>query len=433
MARDQSGSPARIRLLVLDKTLVESSASPFSEGGRGSPSISLPEEKRNDLITPACILTLCGMSILFIHSAQAYVGGEQWRMQVVWIALGAVAYAIMSLVDYHLWMRHAHYLYGLGLLALCLVFLGPEIYGARRWIDLGVFKIQPAEGVKLATLILGCSILARSEIGSLRESLKGICKVALCFFVPMFLIFLQPDLGSTLVFPPMVFSILYVAKIPSRFFASTFLAFVVALGVIGLDVYRYYQFKTENPQPDHTIAAYEDTSFVPLKDYQRKRILTFVAPDLVDSGGIGANWNRIQALIAVATGGLGGKGLGNGMQAKLGYLPSAVGHNDFIYAVLAEEAGFIGGLFALVLFAVIILGCLRVAGVAGDRFGAMLAIGAAAMLMTHVFINVGMTLGITPITGLPLPFLSYGGSFLVACCILMGLVQSVYRHRKEFR
>ena len=407
--------------------------STLSEEGRGSQSLSLPEERRSDWVTPVCILVLCVISVLFIRSAQAYVGGEQWRMQIIWVAAGTVAYAVMALVDYHVWMRYAHYLYGLSLLALSLVFFGPEIYGAKRWIDLGLFKIQPAEGAKLAALVLGSSILARSEIGSLRKSIKGIGKVALCFAFPMFLIFLQPDLGSTLVFPPMVFSLLYVAKIPSRFFAATFLLFVVALSVVGFDVYRYYQFKTENPQSDDAVTAYQDHSLVPLKDYQRKRILTFLAHDLEDPSGVGADWNRVQALIAVATGGLDGKGLGNGMQAKLGYLPSAVSHNDFIYAVLAEEAGFAGGLLALGLFAVIILGCLRVAGLAGDRFGAMLAVGAAAMLMTHVFINVGMTIGITPITGLPLPFLSYGGSFLLSCCLLTGLVQSVYRHRKEFR
>ncbi|MBT4667416.1 MAG: rod shape-determining protein RodA [Opitutae bacterium] len=373
------------------------------------------------------------MSVLFIRSAQAYVGGELWRMQIIWVLVGVSSYAVMSLINYHFWMRYAHYLYGLGLLALCMVFFGPEIYGAKRWIDLKIFKIQPAELAKLATLVLGASILARSEIGTLKESMKGIGKVALCFALPMFLIFKQPDLGSTLIFPPMLFSLLYVAKIPSRFFVGTFLLFVLALGVVGFDVYRYYQFKTENPRPDDTVLAYEDTSLLPLKDYQRKRILTFLAPEVVDRGGVGANWNRIQALIAVATGGLGGKGLGDGMQAKLGYLPSAVGHNDFIFAVLAEEAGFVGGLLALSLFAVVIMGCLLVAGRASDRFGAMLATGAAALMMTHVFVNVGMTLGITPITGLPLPFLSYGGSFLVSCCILMGLVQSVYRHRKEFR
>ena len=127
----------------------------------------------------------------------------------------------MSLINYHFWMRYAHYLYGLGLLALCMVFLGPEIYGAKRWIDLKIFKIQPAELAKLATLVLGASILARSEIGTLKESMKGIGKVALCFALPMFLIFKQPDLGSTLVFPPMLFSLLYVAKIPSRFFVGT--------------------------------------------------------------------------------------------------------------------------------------------------------------------------------------------------------------------
>jgi rod shape determining protein RodA len=153
----------------------------------------------------------------------------------------------------------------------------------------------------------------------------------------------------------------------------------------------------------------------------------------MDPNGIGANWNRIQALIAVATGGISGKGLGNGMQAKLGYLPSAVAHNDFIFAVLAEESGFVGGMTAIAAYFLLIFGCLKVASKASDRFGAMLAIGVSVLLMTHVFINIGMTIGITPITGLPLPFLSYGGSFLISCFILLGLVQSVYRHRKEFR
>ena len=409
----------------------------LTEGGRGSPVSMEEDERRTDWLTPACILALCCMSVLFIRSAQAYVGGGQWEMQVVWMLAGIIAYVGASLVDYRVWMRYAHYLYGLGLLALCLVFLGPEIYGAKRWIDLGLFKIQPSEGAKIATMILGASILARSEVGqSLQDSMKGIGKIALCFALPMFLIYHQPDLGSTLVFPPMFFSLLYVAKIPLRFFAATFCVIVLALSLIGFDVQRYYQLKynTENSQPDDAaLAAYEDASLVPLKNYQRERILTFLLPEVVDPGGIGANWNRTQALIAVATGGATGKGIGNGMQALLGYLPPAVAHNDFIYAVLAEEAGFLGGFLALGLFAVIIFGCLRVAGKAGDRFGAMLAAGAAAMLMTHVFVNVGMTLGVMPITGLPLPFLSYGGSFLVSCCLLLGLSQSVYRFRRNFR
>ena len=373
------------------------------------------------------------MSVLFIRSAQAYTGGSQWKMQVLWIIIGFSIYVFVSLLDYHFWMRFAHVIYVIGVASLVLVFLWPEKYGSQRWIDFGIFKIQPSEFAKIVTLILGASIMSRSEIGTLKDSLKGIFKLGICFACPMFLIFKQPDLGSSLVFPPIAFSLLYVARIPYRFFVATALLFVVIIGVLGYDVFRYYQYKSENPNPQEAIVAYEDTTLIPLKDYQRKRILTFLAPEIMDPNGIGSNWNRIQALIAVATGGITGKGLGNGMQAKLGYLPSAVAHNDFIFAVLAEESGFVGGIIAIGAFFLLIFGCLKVASKASDRFGAMLAIGVSILLMTHVFINIGMTIGITPITGLPLPFLSYGGSFLISCFILLGLVQSVYRHRKEFR
>lgn len=393
----------------------------------------LEKEKRWEIFSPISLMILCTMSILFIRSAQAYTGGNQWQMQVLWVLIGFSIYIAVSMVDYHFWMRFAHVFYVLGVVSLILVFLWPEKYGAQRWIDFGKFKIQPSEFAKIVTLILGASILSRSEIGTLKDSLKGILKLGICFVCPMFLIFKQPDLGSTLVFPPIAFSLLYVARIPYRFFVATALLFVVIIGVLGYDVYRYYQYKSENPNPTEAIVAYEDTSLIPLKDYQRKRILTFLAPEVMDPNGIGANWNRIQALIAVATGGTTGKGLGNGMQAKLGYLPSAVAHNDFIFAVLAEESGFVGGIIAIGSFFLLIFGCVKVASKAADRFGAMLAIGVSVLLMTHVFINIGMTIGITPITGLPLPFLSYGGSFLISCFILLGLVQSVYRHRKEFR
>ena len=393
----------------------------------------LQKDFRWDWITPVCLLGLSLISVLFIQSAQAYIGGDQWKMQILWCSLGFLSYLVMSLVDYHFWMRYAHIFYFASILALCLVFGGPTIYGARRWIDFGYFKIQPSEITKWATLIFGASILARAKIGDFRESLKGIAKATGCFALPMFLIFLQPDLGSTMVFPPIAFSLLYIARIPTRFFLATFTIFLVMLGVLSLDIFHYYQYKSENQRSSDAIVAYEETSLVPLKDYQRKRILTFLAPKVEDPEGIGANWNRIQALIAVATGGFSGKGFGDGMQAKLGYLPSAVAHNDFIFAVLAEESGLLGSALALLAYILIVFGCLRVAGKSSDRFGAMLAVGVSVLLMTHIFVNIGMTIGITPITGLPLPFLSYGGSFLVTCFLLLGMVQSVYRHRKEFR
>jgi len=393
----------------------------------------IPQEVQWDWLTPLCLVVLSLMSILFIHSAQAYGGGNYWKMQILWCVIGFTLYTVMALINYQIWLRYAHFIYFSVLIGLLLVFGGPMIYGARRWIDFGIFKVQPSEIAKWSTMIFGASLLARSKVGDMQDSLRGILKVAACFSLPMFLIFLQPDLGSTLVFPPIAFSLLYVARIPTRFFIATFALFVVLMGVLGWDVFRYYQYKSENPRPSEAIVAYEETSLVPLKDYQRKRILTFIAPEVEDPHGIGANWNRIQALIAVATGGITGKGLGDGMQAKLGYLPTAVAHNDFIFAVLAEESGLWGSLLAIFAFSLIIFGCIKVATKASDRFGAMIAVGVSVLLMTHMFVNIGMTIGITPITGLPLPFLSYGGSFLVTCFMMLGVVQSVYRYRKEFR
>ncbi len=369
---------------------------------------------------------------MFIQSAQAYDGGNEWKKQIVWSLLGFILYFTVAILDYRIFLKYAHIVYGISILSLLLVFGGPKIYGASRWVDLGFFKIQPSEMAKFATLVMGASILSRSKIGDLRDSLNGILRLTLCFLLPMFLIFLQPDLGSTMVLPPIAFTLLYVARIPAKFFVATAILFMLLLGLLGLDIYRYYQHKSENLRTSEPVVAYEENALLPLKDYQRKRILTFIAPEVVDPHGIGPNWNRIQALIAVSTGGISGKGWGEGMQAKLGYLPPAVAHNDFIFAVLAEEWGLIGSIFALLAYAVVIFGCLKVASKSADMFGRLLASSVAILLMVHLFINVGMTLGITPITGLPLPFMSYGGSFIITCFLMMGVVQSIHRHRKEF-
>ena len=393
---------------------------------------NLPKEDRWDLLTPVCLALLCGMSVMFIHSAQAYDGGNEWEKQIIWSLIGFLTYFTLSLIDYRVFLKYAHIVYGLSILSLLLVFGGPKVYGASRWVDLGFFKIQPSEMAKFATLIMGASVLARSKIGDLRDSFNGIIRLSVCFIIPMFLIFLQPDLGSTLVLPPIAFTLLYVARIPAKFFLTTAILFVLLLGLLGLDIYHYYQHTSENLRSSEPVVAYEENALLPLKDYQRKRILTFIAPEVVDPQGIGPNWNRIQALIAVSTGGITGKGWGEGMQAKLGYLPPAVAHNDFIFAVLAEEWGLIGSVFALFAYSVVIYGCIKVASKSADLFGRLLAASVAVLLMVHLFINVGMTLGITPITGLPLPFMSYGGSFIITCFLMMGVVQSVYRHRKEF-
>jgi len=388
-------------------------------------------------VTPVAMLLLALAGVFFIRSAQAYTGGGLWKMQIIWITLGAGVYAFVSLVNYKILLEKAHWIYGGSLLLLLLVKtpLGVEIYGARRWIDLGFFNLQPSEPAKIAVVIMIASVLARSRIGTLRSSLQTLLKVAVIAVVPMFLIFSQPDLGSTLVFPPLIFSLLYVSKLSDRFFYVSFGIFVLMLAIVAFDCYRYYQY-TYTVEPE--VAAvegrpdYDELSIFPLKDYQRDRILSFVIPEIVDPRGIGDSWNVNQSRISIGSGGIFGKGWGHGTQALLGYLPPAVAHNDFIFAVLAEEKGFLGSTVALVLYAVLICNGFRIAGLSRDRFGMLLAVGVSVLLLVHVFINVGMTMGLTPVTGLPLPFMTYGGSFLLSCCVLQGLIQSVYRFRKDF-
>jgi rod shape determining protein RodA len=249
----------------------------------------------------------------------------------------------------------------------------------------------------------------------------------------MLLILLQPDLKSAIVLPPMVFSMLYVSRLSTRFFAGALGAFMVLVGLVALDASGYVKFVQENKLDFmRDKGRYQETSWLPLKDYQRNRILTFAAPDIIDPQGTGDAWNLNQSLISVGSGGLTGKGWTQGTQAQLGYLPPAVSHNDFIFSVIAEEKGFLGSLTVLGLFGIVLINGIRIAGLARDRFGTLLAVGVTVLFAVHVFVNIAMTIGLVPITGIPLPFISYGGSFVLSCCLLQGLVQSVYRFRKDF-
>ena len=400
--------------------------------------IQADDNRRVDWVSPCCILLLCAVSILFIYSAQYTHGGGDWKKQLFWVTLGLGTYSIVSLINYKIFLGYAHFIYAAGICGLLLATkLSPisvEMMGARRWVDVGITIVQPTEGAKIGTLIMAASILARSEIGNVRNSLLVLTKVALVFLIPMLLIFLQPDLGSSLVFPPMIFALLYISRLSEKFFVSAFALFTVAVSILGMDIYAYSQHLKEVRTAEisnTTTLSEEYQSLLPIHNYQRDRILTFVAPDVVDPEGTGASWNAKQAKISAATGGLVGKGLFKGTQAQLGYLPQAVAHNDFIFSVIAEETGFLGSAFVVGLFCLMVANGIRIAGLARDRFGMQLAIGVSVLFLVHFFINIGMTIGITPITGLPLPFLSYGGSFVLSCFILQGLVQSVYRYRKD--
>ncbi len=392
---------------------------------------------RWDLVSPFAITALSAIGVMFIYSAQFSTNLSNWITQLVWLAAGAAIYVAVSLVDYRIWLSVGHYFYFACMIPLVLVLIEiPGIitprFGAQRWLDLGFFTFQPSETAKVAVLLFTASILIRSPVGTLRQSLDVLGKLALAVGLPMFLILLQPDLKSVIVLPPMVFSMLYVSKLSTRFFAGAMGAFLLVVGLVAWDNYSYVKYMESNNLDFHRQkGSYESQSWFPLKDYQRNRILTFAAPDVIDPAGTGAAWNLKQSLISVGSGGLTGKGWTQGTQAQLGYLPPAVAHNDFIFSVIAEEMGLLGSFTVLSLFGLMMFNGIRIAGLARDRFGTLLALGVTVLFGVHVFVNIAMTIGLVPITGIPLPFISYGGSFVLSCCLLQGLVQSVYRFRKD--
>lgn len=392
--------------------------------------------ERWDLWSPVALGLLGCIGLAFIFSAQLSQNANDWWKQIIWLVVGAGIYLAVALVDYRRWLGVWHWFYLACLLLLVLVLMpgvGDSRFGAQRWLDFGFFTLQPSEPAKVAVLFAAASILIRVKLGSVRQSLGTLGKLALAAGVPMLLILSQPDLKSAIVLPPMVFSMLYVSRLSTRFFAGALGAFLVVVAVVAWDTRGYVKFMQENNLDFmRDKGRYQVTSWVPFKDYQRNRILTFAAPDIIDPTGTKDAWNLNQSLISVGSGGLFGKGWGQGTQAQLGYLPSAVSHNDFIFSVIAEEKGFLGSLTVLGLFGIVLINGIRIAGLARDRFGTLLAVGVTVLFAVHVFVNIAMTIGLVPITGIPLPFISYGGSFVLSCCLLQGLVQSVYRFRKDF-
>lgn len=413
-------------------------------------SVLKPTTRANwDFLTPVALVLLGAIGVAFIYSAQLSVlqargAGtswlrQDWFKQALFLGAGGVVYYVVSQIDYRFWLRIAHWFYLICLVPLLIVLI-PGIsgeaaarWGAQRWIPLGPFSFQPSETAKIAVLLITASILMHSRIGTVRQSLGALAKLALAAGVPMVLILLQPDLKSAIVLPPMVFSMLYVSKLSPRFFLGALGAFLLLVGAVAWDTSRYIDYmRANNKSFSRDKGAFEDSTWLrlPLHDYQRNRILSFINPDEYDPSGIG--WNQRQSLISVGSGGLAGKGWTEGTQAQLGYLPRSVAHNDFIFAVIAEEKGFLGSITVLGLFGVVLFNGIRIAGSARDRLGALIAIGVTALFTVHVFVNIAMTIGLVPITGIPLPLISYGGSFVLSCCMLQGLVQSVWRFRREF-
>lgn len=375
--------------------------------------------RMNWLLT-AAVLALITIGVMFIYSATfAREDGPShslYQRQIIWAMAGLTAYVGFAVTDYRRLRRlsWAGYALGLGLLVLVLV-IGKEIYGAKRWLMIGSVGVQPSELAKVAVIFVlaRCLSVPGENLGHMRPLFNALSIVA----VPFLLIMKEPDLGSSLVLLPVTLAMLFVAGLPFRF--------VGALALSGLAMATLVLAILFLPQAIGMTEAHQQTIMrtVGLSAYHRDRLMVFVD---ADRDPLGAGWNKRQSEIAVGSGGLTGKGFLNGTQNMLGFLPRSVSSTDFIFSVVAEEKGFMGSATILGLFSVILMCGIRIALAAPDKFGRLLCTGIVTMLFVHVFINTAMTVGLVPITGIPLPLLSYGGSFMVIVMAALGIVQSVH-------
>lgn len=315
--------------------------------------------------------------------------------QSILAGIGLVLMIFLSRIDYRSWRGTTGLLYGAGLILLIVVAVsGVSIFGAQRWLDLGLFQLQPSELWKFILVVVLAKWFADRRDFVLTDYLLLFILIA----IPLSLVLLQPDLGTTLVLVTLLLSLLYHSAVPKKVLLGLLIIAVLAIP-LG------WQF---------------------LADYQKQRVLTFMNPA---ADPYGAGYNVLQALIAVGSGGLAGQGLGQGSQSQLQFLP--VAHTDFIFAGVAEATGFIGSIALILIFLLFTFRVLRVARLAKDRFGMYLAIGFATLLLVQFFINIGMNQALMPVTGIPLPFVSHGGTALLVNLMLVGLMQSIYiRHKK---
>lgn len=369
------------------------------------------------LLSTALLLVV---GVLFVYSS-CYVSEEQpvrllYKRQIVWVVAGMGCSLWLVLWDYRRWRRYAWWLYGLCMILLVLVLLiGARVYGARRWLMIFDVGIQPSEFAKLATIGLLARQLSLPGVNYRRPStIAGLLALVL---LPVALIVKEPDLGTAMVFVPTAAVMMFVAGVPLRVLGSLALAACTGVGLLLGAL-----FLPARMGMDET-AQVRMQQMTGISDYQKDRIEVFFRSD---KDPLGVGWNKRQSEIAVGSGGPWGKGFLKGTQNVLGFLPRSVAPTDFIYSVIAEETGFFGSAVVLLLYALLLI-CGVWTGVnAPDKMGRLLCAGIVGMFFSHVFVNIAMTVGLMPVTGLPLPLLSYGGSFMIVMLSALGIVQGVH-------
>jgi len=392
-------------------------------------------EHRNDLDWPLLIATL-GLAVIgvafvfsatFVHESEWNAAWYQqsWLRQIFWCAMGVTAAAVMCMVDYIVLARWSMVLYWAIIILLGVVFFFPPVNGARRWINFG-FTLQPSEFAKIAVIFVQANYLSRpaEELRMADVFWKSIGLAAL----PFVMILGEPDLGSALVLIPVTLGMMFVAGVPRRFLGRVLggvgLIAVVCVAAVFFAPHSI-QEKLAQSYKGQRLLTYFGRDYAPRSATSEERKKW---KDLQDA----KSYNVQQSLISVGSGGLWGKGWRQGTQYSLGFLPRLGAHNDFIFSVIGEEEGFVGSLTVLTLYTVLLFSGIKTASQARDRLGKLMAIGVVMLFFTHVFINIGMNIRLMPVTGIPLPLLSYGGSSVVCSLIAIGILLNIHIHRRSY-
>jgi len=344
----------------------------------------------------AVAVALSTIGVIEIYSSTLNMASTSYfPRQMVWVVAGVGISFVVASIDYHVLAEHINLIYivAISLLAAVLLF-GSTVAGSRSWFGIGSFGMQPSELAKLAVVVALARYFSANQ-GKYLTLRQILAAIAICG-VPVFLVAAQPDLGTALTFVPIIAFGLFVRGVRPAALISCVLIVILLLPL----------------------------TWMVLKDYQKDRILTFLHPE---SDPLGSGYQVIQSKIAIGSGGLWGTGLFEGSQNQLGFLPTR--HTDFIFSVIGEEMGFVGVSVTLTLLLALVLRILSLTFVPGDTLGLFIVLGVGGMFVFHILVNVGMVIGFMPITGIPLPFLSYGGSSVLTAFIALGLIVSVRRYR----
>lgn len=352
------------------------------------------------------VLILCVFGIVMIRSAiagnQELAGSVQ--SQAIYVALGMGIIIITASINYRTWSSLSRVMYIFGVVMLIGInIIGEAAFGSTRWFRAGIINIQPSELAKIIMIIVLADYFSRTA--DQPKNLLWIGKSALMTFGMVVWILLQPNLSTSIVVVVIWFALMWISGLPTRY--------IIIFGILGLAIFAALV---------GLIAAGVDVPFI--EPYQVNRIVNFLFPD--PNARHGETYNIEQALITIGNGGLFGKGYGSGTQVQLRFLK--VRHTDFIFSAMAEEFGFIGTTIIIGLLVFVVIRCLRVAQKASDTFGSLIAYGIAILIFFQMAVNIGVNLNVLPVTGLTLPFISYGGSSLISLVLGIGLVESVAAH-----